>query len=304
MRHQPVLFKEIIHALQPSSNGYYVDGTVGAGGHASGILEASAPGGRLLGLDRDISAIQLAEKNLRRFENRVVLIHSSYTEIGQHLKNLGWDEVDGILLDLGLSSMQLDSPGRGFSFLNDGPLDMRFDASEPLTAADLVNSLPEDDLADLIYQYGEEKKSRPIAKAIAAHRPVSTTRELAEIITGAVGYYQQRIHPATRTFQALRIAVNHELEALQEGLPAAVDGLKTGGRLAVIAFHSLEDRIVKNFIRDESRDCICPPEIPLCVCDHQARLKEISRGAVQPSQQEIENNPRARSARLRIAQKR
>lgn len=303
MFHEPVLYREIIHALQPTSNGLYVDGTLGAGGHAHGILEDSAPDGRLLGLDLDPVALDVAGDRLEHFGDRAVLVQDSYVAMGQHINNLGWDAVDGILLDLGLSSMQLDTPERGFSFRADALLDMRFDPSASLTAADLVNKLPESELADIIYNYGEERYSRKIARSIVAARPIHTTQELAALVSKTLGRFGSRIHPATRTFQALRIAVNQELTALETVLPIALGELKSGGRLAIISFHSLEDRIVKQFFRRESRDCICPPELPICVCDHQAQLREIVRRPIRPEESEIERNPRARSARLRVAEK-
>lgn len=303
MSHEPVLYHEIIHALQLTSNGLYVDGTVGAGGHAAGILEGSAPNGCLLGLDVDPHALDLAQERLKRFGDRVVFVQDSYTTMGQHLNNLGWDAIDGVVLDLGLSSMQLDTPERGFSFRAEAPLDMRFNPSAPLTAAELVNKLPQNELADVIYNYGEERYSRKIARAIVAARPIHTTQELATVVSDTVGRYRGRIHPATRTFQALRIAVNQELESVESVLPIALGELKSGGRLAIISFHSLEDRIVKQFFRRESRDCVCPPELPICVCEHQAQLREIARRPIRPEESEIERNPRARSARLRVAEK-
>ncbi len=303
MSHESVLYREIIHALQPISNGVYVDGTLGAGGHAEGILEASAPEGRLLGLDLDPMALKLARERLEPFRERVVIVQDSYLNLEKHLNNLGWDATDGVLLDLGLSSMQLDTPERGFSFRAEGPLDMRFDPSAPLTAADLVNELPGKELAGIIYRYGEERYSRGIARAIVAERPLYTTQELADLISKVIGHHRSRIHPATRTFQALRIVVNRELEALETILPIALGVLKPGGRLAVIAFHSLEDRIVKQFCRHESKDCVCPPELPICVCGHKAQLREITRRPICPGASEIERNPRARSARLRVAEK-
>lgn len=303
MTHQPVLYHEVIHALQPRSGGFYVDGTVGAGGHAAGILEASRPDGRLLGLDLDPEALRLARERLEPYQERVILQQGSYPDIKQHLNNLNQTKVDGFLLDLGLSSMQLDSPDRGFSFRFEGPLDMRFDPGQLVTAGDLVNKLPEKDLADLIYRYGEEKLSRKIARVIAANRPIESTTELAELIGKAIGRTGSRIHPATRTFQALRIAVNEELENLQTALNAGLEILNPGGRMVVIAFHSLEDRIVKNFFRRESRDCVCPPGLPICACDHQAQIREISRRPIRPDEQEMEENPRSRSARLRAAEK-
>jgi 16S rRNA (cytosine1402-N4)-methyltransferase len=300
--HQPVLYHEIIHALQPKSTGRYVDCTLGAGGHASGILKACAPGGQLLGLDVDPQAMALARKILAPYGERVHLIQASYDTLAERLSEIGWDKVDGILLDLGLSSMQLDTPERGFSFQHDAPLDMRFDPSAPTTAADLVNTLPQDELADLIYRYGEERASRQIAKAIAGARPLRTTRQLADVIE-AVYPRKKGIHPATRTFQALRIAVNEELSRLENVLPQATASLGPGGRLAIISFHSLEDRIVKMYFRQESRDCICPPKQPVCSCEHQATLKVISRKPIIPGEAEISANPRARSAKLRIAEK-
>jgi 16S rRNA (cytosine1402-N4)-methyltransferase len=301
--HQPVLYHEIILALQPRSTGFYVDCTVGAGGHASGILEASEPDGRLLGFDLDPQALQLAQERLASFSERAILIQASYVTLRAQLDELGWDFVNGILLDLGLSSMQLDTRERGFSFQADAPLDMRFDPWGPIRAADLVNTLPEKDLANLLYEYGEERRSRQVAHAIVRARPVQTTRQLAQVVAGATRGGQKGIHPATRTFQALRIAVNRELESLEAVLPQAVSSLEPGGRLAVIAFHSLEDRIVKNFFRQESRDCICPPRQPVCTCGHKATIKEITRRPVRPQEAEVQANPRARSARLRVAEK-
>ncbi|MBS1250216.1 MAG: Ribosomal RNA small subunit methyltransferase H [Chloroflexi bacterium] len=303
MSHEPVLFDEIIHALQPVSNGLYVDGTLGAGGHAFGILEDSAPEGRLLGLDLDPTALGLARERLEPFGERVTIVRDSYLYVEEHLNKLNWDAIDGFLLDLGLSSMQLDSPQKGFSFQEEGPLDMRYDPSAPTTAADLVNELPEKELADIIYRYGEERYSRRIARAIVADRPLKTTQELASLISRVIGHRRTHIHPATRTFQALRIAVNRELEAVEAILPIALGVLKPGGRLAVIAFHSLEDRIVKQFARHESKDCICPPELPICACDHKAQLRELSRRPIRPQASETDRNPRARSARLRVVEK-
>jgi len=300
--HQPVLYQEIIHALRPKSTGHYVDGTLGAGGHAAGLLAASEPGGLLLGLDVDPQALDLARQNLAPFGERACLIKAPYTSLPDQLARLGWDSVDGILLDLGASSMQFDTPERGFSFLADGPLDMRFDPSNPLTAAEIVNTWPEDELADVLFDYGEERASRRIARAIVQARPVNGTRKLAAVIEKALGRHGPH-HPATQTFQALRIAVNGELESLEKTLPAAVEALAPGGRLAVISFHSLEDRRVKEFFRQESRDCICPPPQPACTCGHKASLKEITRRPITPTEEEINRNSRARSAKLRVAEK-
>jgi len=300
--HQPVLYHEIIHALQPKNAGRYVDGTLGAGGHARGILEACAPDGCLLGLDVDPQALALSRETLAPYGERARLLQASYDSLAERLREVGWDEVDGILLDLGLSSMQLESPERGFSFQQDAPLDMRFNPDSPTTAADLVNTLPQDELADLIYRYGEERASRRIAQAIFKARPLQTTRQLAAVIE-AILPRKGHIHPATKTFQALRIAVNEELDKVENLLPQAVAALKSSGRLVIISFHSLEDRIVKAYFRRESRDCICPPKQPVCTCGHKATLKEISRKPIIPGEAEIKANPRARSAKLRIAEK-
>ncbi len=282
-----------------------MDGTVGAGGHAVGILEASKPDGLLLGLDVDPQALELAFTRLSAFGSRVVLKQASYTTLCNQLALLGWAGVDGIILDLGISSMQIDTPERGFSFLSDAPLDMRFDPKNPLQASDLVNHLPEKELAALIFEYGEERWAREVARAIVKSRPISTTGALSDVIVHSIGnrYAKVHLHPATRTFQALRIAVNRELEAIQEVLPQALQALNPGGRLAVIAFHSLEDRVVKGVFRRESRDCICPPRQPICTCGHRATVSEINRRPIQPDEAEIQQNPRARSAKLRIIEK-
>jgi len=301
--HQPVLYHETIQALQPRPGGVYVDGTLGAGGHAWGILSASGPDGRLLGMDVDPQALALAAEKLETFGPRLVMVQASYTTLTEQLHRLGWPAVDGILLDLGVSSMQVDTAERGFSFLADAPLDMRFDPSQPVTAADLVNTLPESELANLLYRLGEEQRAYQVARAIVAARPVRTTGELAAVVSRVTRSGRPGMHPATRTFQALRMAVNQELDAIQAVLPQAAQALAPGGRLAVIAFHSLEDRLVKQFFRRESQDCLCPPRQPLCTCGHRATLREITRRPLQPSPAEIQSNPRARSARLRVAEK-
>ena len=301
--HQPVLYNEIIHLLQPHRAGRYIDGTVGAGGHAWGILTASDPDGLLLGFDVDAQALQLARTRLESFSNRVTLVQSSFKNLSEQLTALGWYKVDGILLDLGISSMQLDTPERGFSFQKDAFLDMRFDLQNPLRAVDLVNNLSEKELADVLYTYGEERRSRQVARAIVRARPVETTLQLASVVAGVTRSGKPGMHPATRTFQALRIAVNQELDTLTEVLPQAVKYLLPGGRLAVIAYHSLEDRIVKKYFRRESKDCVCPPKQPICDCGHLASIKIITKRPIRPQNGEIEQNPRARSARLRVAEK-
>ena len=300
--HQPVLYHEIIHALQPKNKGLFVDGTLGAGGHARGILEACAPDGRLLGLDVDPQALALARKTLAPYGERARLMQASYDSLAAILREIGWEKVDGILLDLGLSSMQLDAPERGFSFQHDAPLDMRFDPASPTTAADLVNTLPQEELADLIYRYGEERASYRIAQAIVKSRPLRTTRQLVAVIASVLPR-KGRIHPATRTFQALRIVVNQELERVENVLPQAVAALKSGGRLAIISFHSLEDRIVKEFFRAESKDLVNPPYERIYDVEKKATLKEINRKVIVPDEAEISANPRARSAKLRVVEK-
>ncbi len=303
--HVPVLFAETLRLLQPRAGGLYIDGTLGAGGHAGGILEASAPDGRLLGFDRDPEALRFAGERLDRFGDRFTAVHASYAAMAELAPEYGFGQVDGILLDLGLSSRQLEDPERGFSFLLEGPLDMRFDPTQGAPAATLINNLPEKALADLFWRYGEEQNSRRYARAIVAGRPLRTTRELADLIQQAApaAVRRKRVHPATRVFQALRIAVNEELRQLEDGLPAAMGLLRPGGRVAVISFHSLEDRFVKNLFRDLARDCVCPPGQPVCTCDTTPQVSVVTRKVVVPGEAELEMNPRSRSARLRVAEK-
>jgi 16S rRNA (cytosine1402-N4)-methyltransferase len=307
--HRPVLYHQIIHALRPSPGCLYVDGTLGAAGHASGVLQASSPDGKLLGLDLDPQALEIARLRLAPFGERAILRQASYVTLQAQLETLGWERVDGILLDLGVSSMQFDTLERGFSFQSDAPLDMRFDPQGSMRASDLVNDLSEQELAQLLYRYGEEDRARQIARAVVQSRPVHTTAQLAAIVASVNAKSRGKkgsgrsIHPATRTFQALRIAVNRELEALEAFLPQAVAALAPGGVLAIISFHSLEDRIVKQFFRRESQDCLCPPRQPVCTCGHKATLIEMTRRPVTPDPDEIAQNPRSRSARLRVAER-
>jgi 16S rRNA (cytosine1402-N4)-methyltransferase len=305
--HIPVLYQEVLDLLQPQPGGRFIDGTLGAGGHTAGLLTAATPGGQLLAFDRDPEAIAFARQRLGDLAERVVFVNASFAEMGKLAPTHGFAGVDAILLDLGLSSRQLAAAGRGFSFLQEGPLDMRFSPTQTTTAADLVNNLSEAELADIFWRYSDERQSRQFAQAIVAARPVTTTTQLAQIIANRAGRRQGRrqgrLHPATQVFQALRIAVNEELSMLAQGLAAAVSLLKPGGRLAVISFHSLEDRMVKQFIREQSRDCVCPPTQPVCTCAAQAQLRPVTRKAVQASAEEIERNPRSRSARLRVAEK-
>lgn len=300
--HVPVLLHETIAWLAPRSGGLYIDATAGGGGHSEALLLHSAPDGRVLSIDADPTAIRRVKDRLAPFGRRSVVVASNFKHLAQAAQSVGFSAVDGILLDLGLSSDQLAIASRGFALQADGPLDMRFDPALPLTAADLVNNLNEADLANLIYKYGEERLSRRIARSIVAARPVHTTGQLAEIIVRAVGR-REKIHPATRTFQALRIAVNDELGALAEALPQAVALLRPQGRMAVISYHSLEDRLVKQFMLREAADCICPPEAPVCTCTHQATIKIVTRKPIQPSREEIAANPRSRSAKLRVAER-
>lgn len=301
--HLPVLYHEVLDALRPESGKCYVDGTLGAGGHAEGVLLHSEPLGALLGLDLDPDALAISTNRLSPFGERVVIKQASYKHLPEILKDLGWLQVHGILLDLGVSSMQIDQPERGFSFQAEGPLDMRFDRGSGVSVADLINTLSEARLAQILWEYGEERFARRIARSIVATRPITTTTELADLVRKATPGKASRINPATRTFQALRIATNQELETLSQALPNLVSCLAPGGRIAVISFHSLEDRIVKQFFRRESQDCICPPEQPVCTCGHRASLSMISKKPIRPTQAEINENPRSSSARLRVAEK-
>lgn len=299
--HIPVLFEDCMRLMDPKAGELYADGTLGAGGHSEGILKSSGPDGRLLAFDLDPVAIGIAQERLKPYGERVRIIHDSYVNLGNYVDE---NSLDGFIVDLGVSSMQLDRRERGFSFLQDGPLDMRFSPDQRLTAEEIVNDWPEEELSRILWEYGEERKSRRIAAAICVEREagrIETTSQLRDIIQSAVGSGKEKIHPATRSFQAIRIAVNEELKAVETVLPAAVQALKPGGRLLVISFHSLEDRIVKNYFKTESRDCLCPPEQPVCTCGHKAVLKELTRHPVTADEDEIRLNPRARSAKLRAA---
>ncbi len=302
--HIPVLLQETISYLQPRPGGKYIDGTVGGGGHAKAILQASNPDGLLLAFDRDPEAIDYAREQLKDFSERSTFIQASYGEMAAYSSIHGFESVDGILLDLGLSSRQLEKPERGFSFNLAGPLDMRFDTNKGISAAEMLNDLSEAAIADILWRYGELKNSRYLAKAIVEERPINTTDEMVDLVLRKMRpFHKSRIHPATLVFQALRIAVNGELDELEKGLTAALSLLKPGGRLVVISFHSLEDRIVKQFIREMSKGCICPPEQPVCNCDNEPLLSLITKKVVRPEDAEITRNPRSRSARLRVAQK-
>jgi len=300
-QHVSVLLQETLQALAIRPGGRFIDGTLGGGGHAAAILQASSPNGTLLALDADSAALSRARESLVPFGTRVALVHSSFADLGRVAREHGWHAVDGIVLDLGLSSDQLADESRGFSFAG-LQLDMRFDLTRGESASALLNGLSTEELADLLYRYGEERASRRIARAIVAARPIQSAQQLADVVVKARSGRRGKIHPATQTFQALRIAVNDELGALEAVLPQAVELLKSGGRLAVITFHSLEDRIVKNFYRIESRDCICPVEQLVCTCGHRATLKIITAKPIEPTAAEVAANPRARSAKLRVAE--
>jgi len=303
--HVPVLLDEVIEGLQPQPGGYFVDCTVGLGGHAAAILERISFTGRLLGIDADPEAIEISRDRLRDYGEAVTLVNDNFINLEAICERYHFHPVDGIIFDLGVSSLQLDTAERGFSFHLDAPLNMRFDSGQGLTASDIVNSYPEQELEKLIAKYGEERHSRRIARHIVKNRPIATTVDLAHLIeqiSGAPAHWS-RIHPATRTFMALRIAVNKELQNLESALKQTLNLLRPGGRLAVISYHSLEDRIVKQFMRDAASNCLCPPGAVICRCGHVPTLKLISRKVIKPTSLEIESNPRSRSAKLRIAER-
>jgi 16S rRNA (cytosine1402-N4)-methyltransferase len=307
-RHQSVMPDEVIHFLNPRPGGVYLDGTLGGGGHARLILERCTPGGMLIGIDQDQEALRATSQRLAEFGTVVQLVHGNFGDLGQHLELLGISELDGFILDLGVSSHQLDSGNRGFSFQYDAPLDMRMDTSQGTTAADLLNKLPEQELERVIRDYGEERWAKRIASFIATARleaPIAGTLHLVDIIKGAVpkAKWDERIHPATRTFQAIRIAVNRELENLEKGLRAAIDRLKPGGRGVVISFHSLEDRIVKHIFREYASGCTCPRNLPVCVCNSRPRVRVLTGRPVMATDTEINGNSRSRSAKLRSVEK-
>jgi len=306
--HTSVMPEEVLEYLQPRSGGIYVDGTLGGGGHAGLILESTNPDGRLVGFDRDPEALATATARLALYGERFTPVHANFSEAPGELERLGIERVDGMLLDLGVSSWQLDSAERGFSFREDGPLDMRMNPREGESAAEVLQSLDEQKLADIFFTFGEERYARRIARAIVRRReeqPLATTLELADLVRGAVpgGHVPARIHPATRVFMALRIYVNRELEHVERGVAQAIELLRPGGRLVVISFHSLEDRLVKNLFREAARTCICPPEFPVCTCTVEPKVKVLTRKSVKASDAEIAANSRSRSAVLRAVER-
>ncbi|MDI9480726.1 MAG: 16S rRNA (cytosine(1402)-N(4))-methyltransferase RsmH [Bacillota bacterium] len=304
--HLPVLLNEAISYLAVNPVGTYVDGTVGGGGHLQRLLQVLRPEAKVLALDKDPDTLAATSRSFQQ-EPRVVFVHEDFRHLAKVLADYDITKVDGVLLDLGVSSFQLDIDDRGFSFHDDARLDMRMDRHHKLSAWDVVNNYDQADLTRILYQYGEEKYASSIARRIIKarqDRSIDTTLELVELIKSAVpARYKREKHPARKTFQALRIEVNDELGAVEAVLPQAVDLLHKGGRLCVITFHSLEDRLVKRFMQWEARQCICPPELPICTCDHQARLEIITRKPILPSAEECQSNPRARSAKLRVAGK-
>jgi len=306
-QHIPVLLEEVLKLLRCERPGLYFDCTVGAGGHASAIL-ASSPDNRVIGIDWDNQAIETARENLKEFGDRITFIREDYSSIGSILDNMNINEADGFLFDLGLSSMQVDSPERGFSFRQDSPLDMRMDTRKETTAAELVNDLDAAELVKIIKEFGEERWARRIVSAIVRERSraaITTTGQLADIVCSAIphSYRPERIHPATKTFQALRIAVNRELDYIDKAIKDAIMHLKKGCSICVISFHSLEDRIVKQTFRRMEKGCICPPRIPYCICGLKKEITILTRKPIRPSSTEIINNPRSGSARLRAAEK-
>ena len=301
--HVPVLLDEVIAGLQAQRGGYFIDCTVGLGGHAAAILEKISPSGRLLGIDADPEAIKISQDRLSDYGEAVTLVNDNFVNLEAISRRYHFHPVDGILFDLGVSSLQLDTAERGFSFHLDAPLNMRFDPGQGLTAADIVNRFSEQELAKLIERYGEERHSRRIARQIVQNRPIATTVELARLVEQVLGGKRAKIHPATRTFMALRIAVNSELQNLELALKQTLNLLRPGGRLTVISYHSLEDRIVKQFMRYAASSCLCPPGTVICRCGHVPTLKLISRKVIKPTSLGIESNPRSRSAKLRIAER-
>jgi 16S rRNA (cytosine1402-N4)-methyltransferase len=304
--HKPVLLEEVVTQLRPRSRGLYVDCTVGGGGHAIEILRACAPDGQLIGLDWDEEAIAASRERLHECGAGVQLVRANFVELDRVLMSLGVKAVDGVLFDLGVSSRQFDEPSRGFSLMRDGPLDMRMSRQIGASARDVLRTASLEELARIFRVYGEERRARAIARGIVEereHRPFETTTQLARLVECILGPKRGPIHPATHVFQALRIYVNNELENLKHGLESAVDHLQSGARIAVISFHSLEDRIVKQFFAQMSAGCVCPPDLAVCVCGRKEVLRLVTRKPMTPTEQEIRENPRARSAKLRVAEK-
>jgi len=306
--HISVFAEEAVTALKPQPERVYVDCTLGGAGHSGRILEASSPTGRLIAIDQDLTAIANAKEILAPYEGRFTIVHSNFRRLKEIVAELGLEGVDGVLFDLGVSSPQLDVGERGFSYQHDAPLDMRMDKTQKFTAHMLVNNWSQDEIMRILYEYAEEKWAKRIAEFIVRERktaPIETTGQLVDIIKAAIPAAARREgpHPAKRTFQAIRIAVNDELNVFAEAINQAIDVLNPGGRVAVITFHSLEDRIAKQALQEAARGCICPPELPICQCDNEPKVKLVTRKPIMPSEEELAHNPRARSAKLRIAEK-
>lgn len=304
-KHLPVMLKEVLKYLNPKSGNIILDATLGMGGHSKELAK-KVRNGKVIALEQDELSLRETQENFNGTRDSMIFVCENFRNLGKVLRGLEYDKVDGILFDLGISSWQLEHKDRGFSFSDEGPLDMRMSRETGMTAEDIVNSYSQEDLAKIIKEFGEEKNAKRIANAIVRERekrPILTTKDLAGLIENITKASRRKIHPATQTFQALRIAVNHELESLNIALSQAIDHLKPGGRVAVISFHSLEDRIVKETFKRFSLKCICPPDFPKCVCGEQAIVKVITKKPIVPTKTEIKNNPRARSAKLRVAEK-
>ena len=305
VEHVPVMKNEIGSALSVVKNGVYLDCTIGEGGHALHLLKSKNSPKQVLGIDLDKFILNTTKERLKNYKDRVCLSHGNFANLETIIREMGCEKVNGILFDLGLSSFQIEKPNRGFSFSKTEKLDMRFNTNQIIDAKKIVNSYPESRLKEIILKFGEEPKANKIAKAIVQNRPIEDTNTLSEIIIKAIGKQNKRkgINPATKSFQAIRIEVNQEFQNIQAGLKQAINVLEKSGRLAVISYHSLEDRIVKNTLRDASKECICPDQIPRCICEHKASVKVISKKIIKPTENEIQENPRSRSTKLRLAEK-
>lgn len=300
--HTPVLLKETLELLNPTKEGFWVDATAGGGGYSRHILEKITPGGKLIAIDRDEEAIEQCEKTLADFEGYAIFINDNFANIKSILNSMNIPSIKGIIFDLGVSSHQIDSPDRGFSYSKEGPLDMRMGKEAVLSAKDIVNKLTENELVEIFSRYGQEHFSKRIASAIVKHRPLRTTKELSDIIAGSVPS-RSRTDSMSRVFQAIRIKVNDEMGSLEKALPDAIESLEKGGRIAVISYHSLEDKITKTVFKKEATDCLCGPEVPSCICGHKKKVRILTKKPVVPSGEETRANPRARSAKLRVAER-